>query len=80
MVNMKKTLFFALITMLGCSKKETNPTNSQKKCYTIKFGSSVGGPACDRKSPFDTCIDASVNLSSLKFLDKCNNELSWIIN
>ena len=77
---MKKTLFLALLTILGCSKKDSNQNNNQKKCYKIVFGSSVGGPACDRKSPLDTCIDPGVNVSSLKFVDKCNNDISWIIN
>ena len=75
---MKISLFIMSLFLLGCSKKDNNQ-NGQKKCYTIIFISTVGGPACERKSPLDTCIDPWVNVSSLKFVDKCNNDLSWMI-
>ncbi len=79
LINMKKTVIAALFLLLGCSKQDSTNTNTQKKCYTIIFGTSLGGASCERKSPLDTCIDPWVNISSLKFVDKCNNELSWII-
>lgn len=75
---MKISLFVVLLFLLGCSKKD-NSQNGQKKCYTIVFSSSIAGPACERKSPLDTCIDPWVNISSLKFVDKCNNDISWIV-
>jgi hypothetical protein len=78
MKNMKKTLFIALVIISGCSKNNNNQ-NSQKKCYTIVFGNSIAGPACNRKSPLDTCIDPWVNVSSLKFVDKCNNDINWTV-
>lgn len=78
-LGMSRSKIFAAVLLfyLGCSKKDTSQTNTQKKCYKIVFGSSIGGPACDRKSPLDTCIDPWVNLSSLKFVDKCSNDISW---
>jgi hypothetical protein len=77
-IKMKISLFVVLLFLLSCSKKD-NSQNGQKKCYTIIFGKSIGGTACERKSPLDTCIDPLVNISSLKFVDKCNNDISWTV-
>jgi len=73
---MRKILFI-LILVYGCSKKDDNQVTTEKKCYRFTFSGSVGVPGCARSATLDTCIDPWVDISKLKFVDKCNNDLGW---
>lgn len=72
---MKTLAAICLLLLASCSK--SSPDATQKVCYTFTFMQSIGGPSCERTATLDTCIDPWVDVTKLKFTDKCNNDLGW---
>lgn len=72
---MKFTIFLVSLFCFSCSKKD----DTGKKCYRFEFSGSINpGLGCERPLPYlDTCVDPWVDISKLKFVDKCNNDLGW---
>lgn len=73
---MRYIFLIALALLFSC--KKSSPDATKKVCYRFEF-QIMNVPGCERPSTYlDTCIDPWVEVTKLKFTDKCNNDLGWI--